>query len=361
MMDQNSSQTFRLMLLTAMVIQNSTTVLVGRYTRSSVPEEELYNVNHLIMVCEIAKFCGAAILEAKTLSSSTTLTQSVKMHVLDHPMDCLRIAVPAGLYLLQNTLLYVALSNLSAPMFQVTYQTKLLTTAVVSVVLLNRRYTPKQWIALTTLGIGVAVVILSETKVKGNLSVSDAADGQSLVTGIAAVTVACLSSAMAGVYTEMILKNVGKSNKADRPAPSLWMRNMQMAFISVCIAIIKGLWDNSVNDDGKDYLHGFSFWVWILVGLQAGGGLLVAAIIKYADNVLKGLATGVAVAFSTFCSMILFGTPLSVEFAAGATMILSSVYAFSTFGTNIKQEKGEISKVSSSSSANFEMKPILPK
>ena len=346
------SQSFRMMLLTAMVIQNSTTVLVGRHTRSSLPEEELYNVNHLIMVCEIAKFVGAAILEARTLPVSMSLAQSVKMHVLDHPTDCLRIAVPAGLYLLQNTLLYVALSNLSAPMFQVTYQMKLLTTAFVSVLLLNRRYAPKQWVALTTLGIGVAVVILSESK-----GTNESADGiGSLFTGLVAVTVACLSSAMAGVYTEMILKNVGTktASESNRPPASLWMRNMQMAFISVCIAVLKGLWDNTTQvSDGQDYLHGFSFWVWILVGLQSGGGLLVAAIIKYADNVLKGLATGVAVAFSTFCSMILFGTPLTAQFSFGAAIILSSVYVFSTSGnTNTK---------GSTESGATEMKPILPR
>jgi solute carrier family 35 (UDP-sugar transporter), member A1/2/3 len=76
-------------------------------------------------------------------------------------------------------------------------------------------------------------------------------------------------------------------------------------------------------------LHGFTTWVWILVLLQAGGGLLVAAVIKYADNVLKGLATGVSVVFATLLSMMLFNTPLSNQFTVGATMILAAVYYFS--------------------------------
>jgi UDP-sugar transporter A1/2/3 len=65
------------------------------------------------------------------------------------------------------------------------------------------------------------------------------------------------------------------------------------------------------------------------VWLQAGGGLLVAAVIKYADNVLKGLATGVSVVTSTALSIMLFGTPLTGQFSIGAVFILTAVYAFS--------------------------------
>lgn len=46
---------FKMMLLALMVVQNSSTVLVGRYTRSSVGKDELFVVNHLVMVTEIAK------------------------------------------------------------------------------------------------------------------------------------------------------------------------------------------------------------------------------------------------------------------------------------------------------------------
>jgi hypothetical protein len=51
---------FKLMLLALMVVQNSSTVLVGRYTRSNAPQEDLFIVNHLVLVTEIAKvrlFC----------------------------------------------------------------------------------------------------------------------------------------------------------------------------------------------------------------------------------------------------------------------------------------------------------------
>ena len=278
------------MLLVGMVLQNSATVLVGRYTRAGVPEEDRYIVNHLIVVTELGKLLLSCCFE--WYSTDGNLQKSIQENILDRPKDALKIMIPALLYLLQNTLLYVALANLTAPLFQVTYQTKLVTTAIVSVIMLNRKYTFQQWVCLVTLSLGVAVVVLDQKSED-----KDKDDGkQSLFLGLLAVSIACLSSALAGVYFEKVVK--APSGGMDKQKPvSVWMRNIQLAFFSVVIALIQGFFakPDEAIPSSVHYLHGFTFWPWVLVFLQAGGGLLVAAVIKYADNVLKGLATGVSV------------------------------------------------------------------
>lgn len=256
------------------------------------------------------------------------LLKSIQENILDRPLDALKISVPALLYLVQNSLLYIALSNLSAPLFQVTYQCKLVTTALVSVVMLQRKYSPKQWICLFVLSIGVAIVVLGEGKKKTE-DADDDKPAQSLAIGLMAVSIACISSALAGVYFEKVLKKPSASEGAPRAPVSLWMRNVQLAFFSMVIAVVQFMLQGTDSGEVKPFLHGFTPWVWVLVGLQAGGGLLVAAVIKYADNVLKGLATGVSVVVATLCSMLLFKTPLSGQFTLGAVMILMSVYLFS--------------------------------
>ena len=50
-----SSPAFRLMLLVAMVVQNSAVVLVGRYTRSTGAASNMFIVSHFIFVTEVAK------------------------------------------------------------------------------------------------------------------------------------------------------------------------------------------------------------------------------------------------------------------------------------------------------------------
>ena len=82
---------------------------------------------------------------------------------------------------------------------------------------------------------------------------------------------------------------------------------------------------------------------------------MVAAVIKYADNVLKGLATGVSVCFATGVSTILFGTPIGGQFSLGAALILFSVYFFSN--PIKKRQEGGLAKAPS----RDDMQPILPK
>jgi UDP-sugar transporter A1/2/3 len=328
----NAISSFKLLLLVLMVLQNSATVLVGRYTRTAVQDKsELYDVNHLILVIEVGKFILSAIFEFHATQGK--LIQSFQMHVLQRPLDSLKILIPALLYLVQNTLLYVALSNLTAPIFQVTYQAKLVTTAIVSVILLKRTYNIQQWICLCALSLGVAIVVLGEQKnptTSGRRLLEAATttgEAQNLFLGLTAVSIACFSSALAGVYFEMVLKVPAADATKQAPA-SLWMRNIQLSFFSIIIALMQGIM-KSAPDTPVSYLHGFTVWTWVLVLLQAGGGLLVAAVIKYADNVLKGLATGVSVVFATLLSVLFFGTPLTNQFTFGASMILAAVYYFS--------------------------------
>lgn len=47
------------------------------------------------------------------------MLQLLREEVLDKPGETVKLAVPAGIYTLQNNLLYVALSNLDAATYQV--------------------------------------------------------------------------------------------------------------------------------------------------------------------------------------------------------------------------------------------------
>jgi len=359
---------FRLFLLFMMTAQNSSVVLISKHTRAGVSDEDIYVINDLIMIQEFGKLVLAAALEYSATNGQ--LIRSIKENIFDRPKDFFRILIPSLLYLVQNSLLYVAISNLTAPMFQVTYQCKLLTTAVVSVILLQRKYSLKQWICLTALGIGVAIVVLgaqsdskkdsSEEKEK-----EDNANVQNLFVGLMAVTVACLCSAFAGVYFEFVLKRPTNDGGEARAPVSMWMRNIQMAFFSICIAYINMLRDNDRGVTGvldennepitKPFMYGFTGWVYVVVMLQAGGGMLVAAVIKYADNVLKGMATGVSVVTATFFSTFFFGTSLSTQFAVGSVIILVSVYFFSNDLPAIC--KGKVKQ----DDDKVEMSPMLPK
>merc|ERR1712048_1548483 len=81
-----------------------------------------------------------------------------KQQFMGKPVELLKVCVPGLLYTLRNNLLFVSLSNLSGAVYQVTYQLKILTTAVLSVIILGKALGPTKWSALFTLTLGVTCI-----------------------------------------------------------------------------------------------------------------------------------------------------------------------------------------------------------
>ncbi len=82
----------------------------------------------------------------------------MNIDIWQKPMETLKLLIPAGLYTLQNNLLFVALSNLDAATYQVTYQLKILTTALFSVLMLGKKLDSLKWVSLVILMFGVSLV-----------------------------------------------------------------------------------------------------------------------------------------------------------------------------------------------------------
>ena len=77
------------------------------------------------------------------------------------------------------------------------------------------------------------------------------------------------------------------------------------------------------------FFFGYTPVVWLKIVIQAAGGLLVALVIKYADNILKGFATSIAIIVSCIASAYLFGTIINLVFALGTFLVVFSVVLYS--------------------------------
>ena len=65
--------------------------------------------------------------------------------------------------------------------------------------------------------------------------------------------------------------------------------------------------------------------------LQSLGGILVAVVVKYADNILKGFATSAAIVISCVVSVYLFDVVLSLQFIIGTVLVLLSIFLYARF------------------------------
>lgn len=236
--------------------------------------------------------------------------------------DSWKLAIPAALYTFQNSLQYIAVSNLDAATFQVTYQLKILTTALFSVTMLHRTLSTKKWVSLVLLMAGVAVVQIPTDSVAHNGKVArDSADGHAQMNkavGLVAVAIACAISGLAGVYFEKVLK--------DSKQVTLWVRNVQLSFYSLFPAFFLGVVFKDGSAISKEgFFVGYNWVVWMAITFQAVGGLLVALVVNYADNIAKNFATSISIIISFFFSVWLFDFTITINVSQTRTAVGSDM------------------------------------
>lgn len=255
---------------------------------------------------------------------------------------------------------------MDAATFQVTYQLKILTTAFFSVVILKKNLSKIKWIALAILTLGIGLVVLPKgastafiAYITGNTIVSETEESssskignQSNLQGFVAVLTACMLSGLAGVYFEKILKSptapspkpVSTEDPADADDKTLmiqeddleedannqvWIRNIQMSFFSVLLGLVfvVALQDGATIAE-KGFFVNYTPLTWTVIGIQAFGGLIVALVVKYADNILKGFATSISIILSSVISVWLFNFSVSVPFLLGAALVIYATYLY---------------------------------
>jgi UDP-sugar transporter A1/2/3 len=134
----------------------------------------------------------------------------------------------------------------------------------------------RKWTSLVILTIGVAIVQISGSGDQHTNKDEDAdTASHNRLVGLVAVLCAACTSGFSGVYFEKILKG---------STTSLWLRNVQMGLPSILIAFITVFVKDSAAVTEHGFLGGYSPIVWTVVTVQAAGGLIVAVVVKYADN-----------------------------------------------------------------------------
>merc|ERR1712151_1027036 len=84
---------------------------------------------------------------------------------------------------------------------------------------------------------------------------------------------------------------------------------------------------------GSGFFDGYNAMVWCAILNNAFGGLLVAVIIKYADNIIKCFGTTVAIVLTVFISSVFFGSSFGQTALLGTSCVIYSVFLYSGYCT----------------------------
>jgi UDP-sugar transporter A1/2/3 len=129
--------------------------------------------------------------------------------------------------------------------------------------------------------------------------------------GTTCVIIAAIISGLTGVYFEKVLKDSSSS-------VSVWTRNVQLSFYSLFPALFIGVWFKDGEEIGKyGFWTGYNATVWTAIAFQALGGMLVALVIRDADNIAKNFATSISIILSLGFSVWVFDFEVTGNVSGG--------------------------------------------
>jgi UDP-galactose transporter len=296
-----------------------TVAQVMHHSRNSpAGTQHRYLASTAVLLVEVIKLLASLALAAHdTCTTEPNASASaiiVQLYRSIFAPDSWKLIVPAALYTLQNSLVYTAISNLDTVTFQVTYQLKILTTVLFSILLLRRSISLRQWLSLVLLTFGVALVQVSDQIISDDwlerltsLIRGGAIPTSNASKGLMAVVAASLTSGLTCVYFEKLVKD-------SMASVSLWIRNVQLSFFSLFPALFIGvLWQDGAAIAQNGFFAGYNPIVWLTIGLQALGGLIVAVCIAYADNVAKNFAASLSIVVSYAATAFIFRVPMPLH------------------------------------------------
>lgn len=231
-------------------------------------------------------------------------------------MTLFKLFLPAILYTIQNNLQYTIESS---SLFIVLYQFKIISTAVFFSTLLDRKINIKEWLSIICLTFGAILVQASQHEFHSIYN--------SNLEGITAVIFACLSSGLAGVFFEKILK---ASNT------SIWIINVQLSMLSSMLSMIACLTINTQEIIDNGFVSGYDMYVIAVILMQAITGLAVALVVRYTDNIHKGFATTISIIIAGVTESRLFPNSFEMNllFLSGAFISILSTFVFLWLSNN---------------------------
>lgn len=221
--------------------------------------------------------------------------------------------VPASLYLMMNILGFVSLGKIDAVTFIVVSQMKVFSTALCSVLVLGRDLSAGQWRALLLLVLGA--VLISNQSAPADDTVDQRASTDYLI-GLLAISTDVALCGFVSIYFEKVLK-------CREEVYSVWDRNFQLAMWSILIYLPPMIYHNPT-----DPFAGWSPTAGLCAVVGGVGGILAAFCLKYADAILKTLATTISIVCVSAFNVLIMGNELTLPVAIGGLVVIVSVFNY---------------------------------
>ena len=328
---RNSFIKFSVLLL--LMVQNASHALLARYSQGILKEK--YSSTEVVLVGEFLKMVVSGYLSVTDTGESDSQGQGFNklLWLMVHGKKVIILVI---LYSIANVMSYYALARVDASVYSVMLQLKIVTTAGFAVAILGRNISMTKWRALTLLVMGCVLVASpafnrpmtcdgDKTETITGGEEDEQVSYLDSMLGVGAVLAMVLISGYSAIYFEQMLKKATEK-------VTIWERNFQLALYSLVLLIIVWMYETNAKYN-LDEMHEAMFSGWtvrtvLLSVVQASGGLLVAATLKYADAVLKTLATSGSIVLSAVIGWMFLGGTLDIFVSIGCCCTILAIFNY---------------------------------
>ncbi|MCO5613692.1 hypothetical protein L7F22_067970 [Adiantum nelumboides] len=355
-MKESSTLWFKLSCLLTLTVHTSLAAIIMHRSRT-VPQESQYSAATSVLLGEVMKMLISSIASVFSEKDeyrqeeldSTSFFNRYKSTLRSIMMERngWQLCIPAGLYVCQNFFQIIAVTTISPLVYQSVSQSKILVVAVLSILLMGRKLSIKHWSSILVLLFGIQVVRfydnetgaqaierpissivdsfhkISQTSVKSEILFSPSTRGTFLL------LLATTFGGLAAVSLERLMKKKGAK---------LWYQNTQLSFFSFLPAAALVVYDCYKTGD-YNFMRNFGFWPWMTVLTRAAGGIVVALVIRYTDNILKSFATSSAIVLSLLVGCLVNVQLPSIGLLLGTLLVITSTLLFAYADKLEKQAK----------------------
>lgn len=106
----------------------------------------------------------------------------------------------------------------------------------------------------------------------------------------------------------------------------------QLAIVSLVVLGLYAFIQDFQDITTKGFFYNYNAAAFFSSLNSAVGGLIVAAVLKHADSVLKGYATAISVVLTGVSSNLLFGTQLTLFYGMGIVNVIVAVLLYNSNG-----------------------------
>lgn len=227
--------------------------------------------------------------------------------------------IPSIIYLIHNNVQFATLTYVDTSTYQIMGNLKIVTTGILFRLFLKRKLSTLQWMAIVLLAVGTTT---SQVKGCGEAS-CDSLFSSPIQGYMLGVLSACLS-ALAGVYTEFIMK---KNND------TLYWQNVQLYTFGALFNMGRLFVDDFRGgfESGPWWsrlFNGYTITTWLVVLNLGSTGLLVSWLMKYADNIVKVYSTSMAMLLTMVLSVFLFTFKPTLQLLLGIIICIMSLHMY---------------------------------